>query len=71
MAAQVRTLADAFEGTMRTTAMIMAILLAAYFLNFVITSSVLPAGQLLITAGSQQVQLLVVVVIFYFISACS
>jgi TRAP-type C4-dicarboxylate transport system permease large subunit len=28
----------AFEGTMRTTAMIMAILVAAYFLNFVITS---------------------------------
>ena len=28
----------AFEGTMRTTAMIMAILIAAYFLNFVITS---------------------------------
>ena len=33
-----RTLLHAFEGTMRTTAMIMAILLAAYFLNFVITS---------------------------------
>ena len=32
------TLLHAFEGTMRTTAMIMAILLAAYFLNFVITS---------------------------------
>jgi len=29
---------NAFEGTMRTPAMIMAILLAAYFLNFVITS---------------------------------
>src|SRR5690606_5865065 len=29
---------QAFEGTMRTTAMIMAILVAAYFLNFVITS---------------------------------
>ena len=28
----------AFEGTMRTTAMIMAILIAAYFLNFVITA---------------------------------
>ena len=33
-----RMLLHAFEGTMRTTAMIMAILLAAYFLNFVITS---------------------------------
>jgi TRAP-type C4-dicarboxylate transport system permease large subunit len=27
-----------FEGTVRTTAMVMAILIAAYFLNFVITS---------------------------------
>src|SRR5215510_3502054 len=34
----VRMLREAFEGTMRTTAMIMAILIAAYFLNFVITS---------------------------------
>ncbi|MFM8989632.1 MAG: TRAP transporter large permease, partial [Alphaproteobacteria bacterium] len=33
-----RALLQAFEGTMRTTAMIMAILVAAYFLNFVITS---------------------------------
>ena len=33
-----RMLADTFEGTMRTTAMIMAILIAAYFVNFVITS---------------------------------
>ena len=31
-------LLHAFEGTMRTTAMIMAIIVAAYFLNFVITS---------------------------------
>ena len=34
----VAMLLRAFEGTMRTTAMIMAILIAAYFLNFVITS---------------------------------
>ena len=31
-------LLNAFEGTMRTTAMIMAIIIAAYVLNFVITS---------------------------------
>ena len=31
-------LRDTFEGTMKTTAMIMAILIAAYFVNFVITS---------------------------------
>jgi tripartite ATP-independent transporter DctM subunit len=33
-----RMLRDTFEGTMKTTAMIMAILIAAYFVNFVITS---------------------------------
>ena len=31
-------LLQAFEGTMRTNAMIMAILIAAYFLNLVISS---------------------------------
>jgi TRAP-type C4-dicarboxylate transport system permease large subunit len=54
---------------MRTTAMIMAILIAAYFLNFVITSIGL-TGQInrYITAlGLTPVELLVVVVIFYFI----
>jgi tripartite ATP-independent transporter DctM subunit len=33
-----RVFADIFEGTMRTNAMIMAILIAAYFVNFIITS---------------------------------
>jgi len=62
-----RTLLHAFEGTMRTTAMIMAILLAAYFLNFVITSIGL-TGQVnrFITAlGLSPTELLVVVVLFY------
>ncbi len=64
-----RTLLNAFEGTMRTTAMIMAILLAAYFLNFVITSIGL-TGQVngfITNLGLTPVQLLVAVVIFYFI----
>ena len=64
-----RTLLNAFEGTMRTTAMIMAILLAAYFLNFVITSIGL-TGQVnsfITSLGLSKVQLLVVVVIFYFV----
>jgi tripartite ATP-independent transporter DctM subunit len=64
-----RSLLHAFEGTMRTTAMIMAILLAAYFLNFVITSIGL-TGQVntFITGlGWTPVQLLIAVVIFYFI----
>jgi C4-dicarboxylate transporter, DctM subunit len=64
-----RTLLNAFEGTMRTTAMIMAILLAAYFLNFVITSIGL-TGQVnsfIMGLGLTKIQLLFVVVIFYFI----
>jgi C4-dicarboxylate transporter DctM subunit len=64
-----RTILQAFEGTMRTTAMIMAILLAAYFLNFVITSIGL-TGQVngfITSLGLTPVQLLVAVVIFYFI----
>jgi tripartite ATP-independent transporter DctM subunit len=64
-----RTLLHAFEGTMRTTAMIMAILLAAYFLNFVITSIGL-TGQVnsfITSLGLTPVQLLIAVVIFYFI----
>src|SRR6476469_6816749 len=64
-----RTLLHAFEGTMRTTAMIMAILLAAYFLNFVITSIGL-TGQVnyfITSLGLSPVELLIAVVIFYFI----
>ena len=37
-ALSVKMLLQAFEGTMRTTAMIMAILIAAYCLNFVVSS---------------------------------
>ena len=64
-----RTLLHAFEGTMRTTAMIMAILLAAYFLNFVITSIGLTGqvNRFITSLGLTPVQLLIAVVIFYFI----
>ncbi len=65
----VRMLLQAFEGTMRTTAMIMAILIAAYFLNFVITSIGL-TGQVnsFITGlGLTSTQLLVAVIVFYLI----
>ena len=63
------TLLHAFEGTMRTTAMIMAILLAAYFLNFVITSIGLTGqvNRFITSLGLSPVQLLIAVVIFYFI----
>jgi C4-dicarboxylate transporter DctM subunit len=62
-----RALLHAFEGTMRTTAMIMAILLAAYFLNFVITSIGLTMQVNRFITGLQltPVELLIAVVIFY------
>ena len=62
-------LRQTFEGTVRTTAMIMAIVLAAYFLNFVITGIGL-TGQLnaLITSlGLSPYGLLATVVLFYLI----
>jgi len=64
-----RMLLSAFEGTMRTTAMIMAILLAAYFLNFVITSIGLTrqVNSFITELGLSKLQLLVVVVLFYFV----
>jgi tripartite ATP-independent transporter DctM subunit len=63
----VRTLLHAFEGTMRTTAMIMAILLAAYFLNFVITSIGLTGqvNRLITSLQLTPVELLISVVVFY------
>ncbi|MGE0717048.1 MAG: TRAP transporter large permease [Alphaproteobacteria bacterium] len=62
-------LLQAFEGTMRTTAMIMAILVAAYFLNFVITSIGLTGqvNRFITQLGLTPVQLLIVVVVFYVI----
>jgi tripartite ATP-independent transporter DctM subunit len=65
----VRMLLDAFEGTMRTTAMIMAILIAAYFLNFVITSIGLTArvNRFITDLGLTSTQLLVAVIVFYLI----
>ena len=64
-----QALLHAFEGTMRTTAMIMAILLAAYFLNFVITSIGLTGqvNRFITSLGLSPVELLIVVIIFYFI----
>ncbi|WP_421999093.1 TRAP transporter large permease [Reyranella sp.] len=65
----VRMLLVAFEGTMRTTAMIMAILLAAYFLNFVITSIGLTGqvNRFITSLGLSKLELLLVVVGFYFV----
>jgi C4-dicarboxylate transporter, DctM subunit len=65
----VDVLLEAFEGTMKTTAMIMAIIVAAYFLNFVITSIGLTnqVNRFITELGLGPVQLLIIVVLFYFI----
>jgi tripartite ATP-independent transporter DctM subunit len=62
-------LRDALEGTMRTTAMIMAILVAAYFLNFVITSIGLTAqvNRAITSLGLSPMELLLVVIGFYLV----
>ena len=62
-------LKTAFEGTMRTTAMIMAILIAAYFLNFVITSIGLTGqvNRFITDLTLTPTQLLISVIIFYLI----
>jgi tripartite ATP-independent transporter DctM subunit len=67
-----RMLLQAFEGTMRTTAMIMAILIAAYFLNFVITSIGLTGqvNRFITDLGLTSTQLLVAVVVFYLVLGC-
>ena len=68
----VRMLLHAFEGTMRTTAMIMAILIAAYFLNFVISSIGLTAqvNRMITSLGLTSTELLVGVIIFYLVLGC-
>ena len=68
----VRMLLEAFEGTMRTTAMIMAILIAAYFLNFVISSIGLTAqvNRFVTSLGLSSTELLIAVIVFYLILGC-
>jgi tripartite ATP-independent transporter DctM subunit len=65
-------LLHAFEGTMRTTAMIMAILIAAYFLNFVISSIGLTAqvNRLVTGLGLSSTELLLGVIVFYLALGC-
>jgi C4-dicarboxylate transporter, DctM subunit len=67
-----RMLLHAFEGTMRTTAMIMAILIAAYFLNFVITSIGLTAqvNRFVLGLGLSSTGLLIAVIVFYLVLGC-
>ena len=57
---------------MRTTAMIMAILIAAYFLNFVISSIGLTAkvNQTITSLGLSPTGLLLAVIVFYLVLGC-
>jgi len=65
----VKMLKHAFEGTMRTTAMIMAILIAAYFLNFVMSSVGLMAkiNNMILGLNLSPGTLLLAVIVFYVI----
>ena len=64
-----RMLRDTFEGTMKTTAMIMAILIAAYFVNFVITSIGLSSKVMSYVTGFglSPTGTIVVIVLFYLV----
>jgi len=68
-ALSVKMLLRVFEGTMRTTAMIMAILIAAYFLNFVMSSIGLmgKVNDLITGLRLTPTQLLFAVIVFYVI----
>jgi TRAP-type C4-dicarboxylate transport system permease large subunit len=65
-------LIEAFENTMRTTAMIMLIIIAAYFLNFVITAIGLTQmiTDTVAGLGLSKYQMLLAVVVFYLILGC-
>ena len=63
----VKMLRDAFEGTMRTTAMIMLIILAAVFLNFVlgfigVTQAILQGIEAL---GLTPMETMLIIIVFY------
>ena len=62
-------LRHAVEGTMQTTAMILAILIAAYFLNFVITAIGLTAqvNSVITSLGLSPFETLMAVIVFYVI----
>jgi C4-dicarboxylate transporter, DctM subunit len=64
-----RMLREAFEGTMRTTAMIMLIILAAVFLNFILGFIGVTKGllELIADLGLTPMQTMVLLVVFYLI----
>jgi tripartite ATP-independent transporter DctM subunit len=65
-------LREALEGTMRSTSMVMLIILAAYFLNFVISSLGLTTAltDAIAGLGLSKMEMLLAVVVFYVILGC-
>ncbi len=65
-------LLEAFENTMKTTAMVMLIIIAAYFLNFVISAIGLTAAltNFITGLGLSKWQMLVAIVVFYLLLGC-
>lgn len=68
----VAVLISAFEGTVRTTAMIMLIFLAAFFLNFVIATTGLTRAlnDLIVNLGWSPLQTMLAIIVFYLILGC-
>jgi C4-dicarboxylate transporter DctM subunit len=67
-----RMLREVFESSMRTTAMVMLIIVASYFLNFVISAIGLTTllTDFIRGLGLSQAQMLVAVVLFYLVLGC-
>ncbi|WP_207477931.1 TRAP transporter large permease [Arenibaculum pallidiluteum] len=63
---------ECFEGTMRTTAMIMLIIIAAYFLNLILSAIGLASQVSTVVAdlGLSPVETIVAIVVFYVILGC-
>ena len=67
-----RMLREAMEGTMRSTSMVLLIILAAYFLNFVISSLGLTTAltDAIAGLGLSKMQMLFAVIAFYVVLGC-
>jgi tripartite ATP-independent transporter DctM subunit len=65
-------LRESFEGTMRTTAMIMLIIVAAYFLNLVISAIGLASAAATFVNGLQlsPTETIIAIIVFYLILGC-
>lgn len=65
-------LREAFEGTMKTTAMVMLIIIAAVFLNFVMSAIGLTTAltDLVSGLGLSKLEMLLAVIVFYLVLGC-